>query len=76
MRVLRRELVCECTKRKNQLDRGGFFKNLCIVRDVIKSTKERKTSRGSKYKFSSPLSVNKRKKHASAKLGNWELIGF
>lgn len=65
MRVLRRELVCECIKRKNQGERGGFFKNLCTRRDAIKRTKERKTSRGSKHKFSRPLSVNKSKNHAS-----------
>lgn len=58
MGVLRRELVCECTKRKNQGDRGGFFKNLCRERDVIKRAKGRKTSTGSKHKFSRPLSVN------------------
>lgn len=76
MRVLRRELVSACTKRKNQGDRGSFFKNWCRRRDVIKRTKERKTSRGSKHKFSRPLNVNKSKKHASAQLDNWELMGL
>lgn len=75
MRVLIKEFVSACTRRKNQGGRGSFFKNLCR-RDVIKRTKERKTSRGSKHKFSRPFSVNKSKKQASAQLDNWELMGF